>query len=97
MERQTKKDSPPETTLDWGNGIKVNIKQRRYQVTEEQFQALLERRIEEKYTESYSYDTDEAKRTLVKPGNILTFKDKLPGPPKDQETIARVERLKAVQ
>jgi hypothetical protein len=86
MENQTKKDFPQETTLVWGNGTEVNIKQKRYQVTVAQFQALLEKRIEEKYTESYSYDTDEAKRTLVKTGNILTFKDKLPGTPKDQET-----------
>jgi hypothetical protein len=94
MERQTKKDSPPETTLNWGNGTKVSIKQRPYQVTEEQFQALLEKRIEEKYTESYSYDTDENKQAFVMPGNILTFKDKMPGFPKGQVAIAKIERSK---
>lgn len=95
MDIQTRKDAPPETTLDWGNGTKVNIKQKRSQVSEMQFQALLEKRIEEKYSEALSFKTDEEKRAYVKPGSILTFKSKMPGFPQGQVAIAKIERSKS--
>lgn len=70
------------------------LKRKRYKVTEEQFQSLLERRIETKLTESLSFSNDQEKLAFIKPGNILTFKDKLPGFPRGQIAIGKIRRTK---
>jgi hypothetical protein len=70
------------------------LKRKRYKVTEEQFQSLLERRIETKLTESFSFSSDQEKLTFIKPGNIVTFKDKLPGFPRGQIAISKIRRTK---
>lgn len=92
---KTDNSFPPEIKLGWDNGTEVTIKRKRYQVTEEQFQAILEKRIETKLTESLSFNTDEEKRTFIKPGNIITFKDKLPGFARGQIAIAKIQRTKS--
>jgi hypothetical protein len=94
-ENNTANSSPPEVKLGWGNGTEVTIKRKRYQVTKEQFQAILEKKIENKLLESLSFQTDEEKLAFIKPGNILTFKTKLPGFPMGQIAIAKIQRTKA--
>ncbi len=94
-ENNTANPSPPEVKQGWNNGTEVTIKRKRYQVTEEQFQDILERKIEKKLTESLSFKTDEEKLAFIKPGNILTFKTKLPGFPMGQIAIAKIQRTKA--
>jgi hypothetical protein len=94
-ENNSTNSSPPEVKLGWNNGTEVTIKRKRYQVTEEQFQAILERKIEKKLTESLSFKTDEEKLAFIKPGAILTFKTKLPGFPMGQIAIAKIQRTKA--
>ena len=86
---------PPEVKLGWENGTEVTIKRKRYQVTEAQFQAILESKIEKKLSESLSFKTEEEKLAFIKPGNILTFKTKLPGFPMGQIAIAKIQRTKA--
>jgi hypothetical protein len=70
------------------------LRRKRYKVTEEQFQSLLERRIETKLTESLSFSSDQEKLAFIKPGNIVTFKDKLPGFPRGQIAISKIRRTK---
>jgi hypothetical protein len=70
------------------------LKRKRYKVTEDQFQSLLERRIENKLIESLSFSSDQEKLAFIKPGNILTFKDKLPGFPRGQIAISKIRRTK---
>ena len=94
-ENNTTNPSPPEIKLGWDNGTEVTIKRKRYQVTEEQFQAILEKKIEKKLTESLSFNTDEEKLAFIKPGNILTFKTKLPGFPRGQIAVAKIQRTKS--
>jgi hypothetical protein len=94
-ENNTANSSPPEVKLGWNNGTEVTIKRKRYQVTEEQFQAILERKIEKKLTESLSFQTDEEKLAFIKPGAILTFKTKIPGFQMGQIAIAKIQRTKA--
>jgi hypothetical protein len=79
------------------DGLEVIIKQKpkRYQVTEKQLQAILEKRIEARLNESLSFNTDEGKRAFLKSGNILTFKDPLPGFPRGQIAIAKIQRTKS--
>lgn len=76
------------------NQPELPLKRKRYKVTEEQFQSLLERRIENKLIESLSFSTDQEKLAFIKPGNILTFKDKLPGFPRGQIAISKIRRTK---
>ncbi len=76
------------------NQPELPLKRKRYKVTEEQFQSLLERRIEIKLTESLSFSSDQEKLAFIKPGNILTFKDKLPGFPRGQIAISKIRRTK---
>lgn len=94
-DNNTTNSSPSEIKLGWDNGTEVTIKRKRYQVTEEQFLAILERKIEKKLTESLLFNTDEEKRAFIKPGNIITFKDKLPGFPRGQIAIAKIQRTKS--
>ena len=94
-ENNSTNSSPPEVKLGWKNGTEVTIKRKRYQVTEEQFQAILESKIEKKLSESLSFKTEEEKLAFIKPGNILTFKTKLPGFPMGQIAIAKIQRTKA--
>lgn len=94
-DNKTTNPNPPNIKLGWENGTELTIKRKRYQVTEEQFQAILEKRIETKLTESLSFDTDEEKRAFIKPGNIITFKDKLPGFARGQIAIAKIQRTKS--
>ena len=79
------------------DGLAVIIKQKpkRYQVTEKQLQAILQKRIESKLTESLSFNTDEEKRAFIKVGNIITFKDPLPGFPRGQIAVAKIKRDKS--
>ncbi len=76
------------------NQPELPFKRKRYKVTEEQFQSLLERRIETKLTESLSFSSVQEKLAFIKPGNILTFKNKLPGFPRGQIAISRIKRSK---
>lgn len=94
-ENKTSISSPPEIKLGLDNGTEVTIKRKRYQVTEEQFKAILEKRIEVKLTESLSFNSDEEKRAFIKPGNIITFKDKLPGFARGQIAISKIQRTKS--
>ena len=94
-DNKTTNPNPPNIKLGWENGTEVTIKRKRYKVTEEQFQAILERKIEKKLMESLSFNTNEEKRAFIKPGNIITFKDKLPGFPKGQIAIAKIQRTKS--
>lgn len=94
-ENKTSISSPPEIKLGLENGTEVTIKRKRYQVTEEQFQTLLEKQIETKLTESLTFNTGEEKRAFIKPGNIITFKDKLPGFARGQIAIAKIQRTKS--
>lgn len=50
----------PGLTIKQKDGLAVIIKQKpkRYQVTEKQLQAILEKRIESKLTEALSFSTD---------------------------------------
>jgi hypothetical protein len=84
-------------TIKQKDGLAIIIKQKpkRYQVTEKQLQAILQKRIESKLTESLSFSTDEEKRAFIKVGNILTFKDPLPGFPRGQIAIAKIQRNKS--
>ncbi len=86
-------------TIKQKDGLAVTVKQKpklkRYQVTEKQLQAILQKRIESKLTESLSFSTDEEKRAFLKPGNIITFKYKLPGIPNKQIAIAKIQRTKS--
>lgn len=81
------------------DGLAITVKQKpkpkRYQVTEKQLQAILEKRIESKLIEALSFSTDEEKRAFIKSGNILTFKDPLPGFPRCQIAIAKIQRTKS--
>jgi hypothetical protein len=92
---KTANSFPPDIKLGWDNGTELTMKRKRYQVTEEQFQAILEKRVETKLTESLSFATDEEKRAFVKLGNIITFKDKLPGFSRGQIAIAKIQRTKS--
>lgn len=94
-ENNTTNPSPPEIKLGWDNGTEVTMKRKRYQVTEDQFQAILERKIEKKLTEALSFNSDEEKRAFIKPGNIITFKDKLPGFSRGQIAISKIQRTKS--
>ncbi len=76
------------------NQPELPLKRKRYKVTEEQFQSLLERRIETKLTESLSFRSDQEKLAFIKPGNIVTFKEKLPGFPRGQIAIGKIRRTK---
>jgi hypothetical protein len=84
-------------TIKQKDGLAVIIKQKpkRYQVTEKQLQAILQKRIESKLTESLSFNTDEEKRAFIKVGNIITFKDPLPGFPRGQIAVAKIKRDKS--
>ena len=86
-------------TIHQKDGLAITVKQKpklkRYQVTEKQLQAILEKRIESKLTETLSFSTDEEKRAFINSGNILTFKDPLPGFPKGQIAIAKIQRTKS--
>jgi hypothetical protein len=89
MEKESK-INPTEITLGWDQGRKVTIRQKRYQVTESQFQELIEHRLEAMLSETISFETDEAKRDFIQPGNILTFKKPIPGFPSGQIAIASI-------
>ena len=89
------KTYPPEITLGWDQGRKVTIRQKRYQVTESQFQELIEHRLEAMLSESVSFGSDEAKRDFIQPGNVLTFKNLIPGFPSGQIAIAKILRDKS--
>ena len=84
-------------TIKQKDGLAVIVKQKpkRYQVTEKQLQTILEKRIEAKLNESLSFSTDQEKRTFIKVGNIITFKDPLPGFPRGQIAIAKIQRTKS--
>ena len=84
-------------TIKQKDGLAVTVKQKpkRYQVTEKQLQAILQKRIESKLTESLSFTTDEEKRAFIQVGNILTFKDPLPDFPRGQIAIAKIQRTKS--
>ena len=84
-------------TIKQKNGLAVIVKQKtkRYQLTEKQLQAILQKRIEYKLTEALSFNTDEQKRAFIQVGNIITFKDPLPGFPKGQIAIAKIQRTKS--
>jgi hypothetical protein len=84
-------------TIKQKDGLAIIIKQKpkRYQVTEKQLQAILQKRIESKLTESLSFNTDEEKRAFIKVGNIITFKDPLPGFPRGQIAVAKIKRDKS--
>ena len=84
-------------TIKQKYGLEIIIKQKpkRYQVTEKQLQAILQKRIESKLTESLSFSTDEEKRAFIKSGNILTFNDPLPGFPRGQIAVAKIKRDKS--
>ena len=84
-------------TIKQKDGLAVIIKQKpkRYQVTEKQLQAILQKRIEYKLTEALSFNTDEQKRAFIQVGNIITFKDPLPGFPRGQIAIAKIQRTKS--
>lgn len=84
-------------TIKQKDGLAVTVKQKpkRYQVTEKQLQTILEKRIEAKLNESLSFSTDQEKRAFIKVGNILTFKDPLPGFPTGQIAIAKIQRTKS--
>ena len=84
-------------TIKKKDGLVITVKQKpkRYQVTEKQLQAILEKRIESKLTEELSFKTNEEKRAFIKSGNILTFKDPLPGFPRGQIAIAKIQRNKS--
>jgi hypothetical protein len=94
-DNKTTNPNPPVVKLGWENGTEVTIKRKRYQVTEQQFQEILEKRIETKLTESLTFSTDDEKRAFIIPGNIITFKDKLPGFPRGQIAIAKIKRTKS--
>lgn len=94
-ENKTTNPSRLETNLGWKNGTEVTIKRKCYKISDEQFQSILKRKIEKKLTESLSFETDEKKRAFIKPGNIITFKDKLLGFPRGQIAIAKIQRTKA--
>jgi hypothetical protein len=87
----------PSLTIKQKDGLAIIIKQKpkRYQVTEKQLQAILQKRIESKLTESLSFSTDEEKRAFIKVGNIITFKDPLPGFPRGQIAVAKIKRDKS--
>jgi hypothetical protein len=87
----------PSLTIKQKDGLAIIIKQKpkRYQVTEKQLQAILQKRIESKLTESLSFSTDEEKRAFIKSGNILTFNDPIPGFPTGQIAIAKIQRTKS--
>lgn len=87
--------NPPDVKLGWERGTKDTIKRKRYQVTEQQFHAMLEKRIEAKLTETLTFSTDDEKRAIIIPGNIITFKGKLPGFPRGQIAIAKIKRHKS--
>jgi putative aminopeptidase FrvX len=93
MEKESK-TNPPEITLGWDQGRKVTIGEKRYQVTESQFQELIEHRLEAMLFETISFESDEAKRDFIQPGNILTFKNPIPGFPSGQIAIAKILRDK---
>lgn len=84
-------------TIKQKDGLVITVKQKpkRYQVTEKQLQAILENRIESKLTEELSFKTNEEKRAFIKSGNILTFKDPLPGFPRGQIAVAKIQRTKS--
>lgn len=48
MNKKEKPSPPPEIKLGWDNGTEVTTKQKRYQVTEKQFEALIERKFMKK-------------------------------------------------
>jgi hypothetical protein len=87
----------PSLTNKQKDGLAIIIKQKpkRYQVTEKQLQAILQKRIESKLTESLSFSTDDEKRAFIEVGNIITFKDPLPGFPRGQIAIAKIQRTKS--
>jgi hypothetical protein len=84
-------------TIKQKDGLAVTVKQKhkRYQVTEKQLQTILEKRIEAKLNESLSFSTDQEKRAFIKVSNIITFKDPLPGFPRGQIAIAKIQRTKS--
>lgn len=84
-------------TIKQKNGLAVIIKQKpkRYQVTEKQLKAILEKSIESKLTETFSFKTDEEKRAFIKLGNIITFKKPLPDFPNQQIAISKIKRDKS--
>jgi hypothetical protein len=87
--------NPPEGKLGLDHpSVKIN-KRKRYIVTEDQLKTYLETKIENKLAESISFDTDEDKLAFIKPGNIITFKNKLPGLPVGQIAISKIQRNKS--
>ena len=91
----TANSSPSEIKHGRENGTEVIKKRKLYKITQEQFQTILEGRIEKKISESLSFKSDEDKIAFIKPGNILTFKTKLPGFPMGQIAIAKIHKSKA--
>lgn len=79
------------------NQPELPLKRKRYKVTEEQFQSLLERRIETKLSEALSFSSDKEKLAFIKPGNVVTFNEdiKLPGFPRGQIAISKIRRTKS--
>jgi len=88
----TSNSNQPEQSLTGLSQPTNKTRKKRYQVTEQQFQAVLERKIETQLRESLSFNSIEEKAAFLKPGNIVTFKHKLPGFPKGQIAIAKVQR-----
>ena len=88
-------NNSPEVKLHWDKNKRVAIRQKIYRVTEKQLQKILERKIEARLAEGLSFKTDDEKRAFLKPGNIITFKDKLPGFPNKQIAIAKIQRTKS--
>ncbi len=94
-----KKNTPQQEQLEdkyfWKYRTVGALKQKRYQITENQLQFILEKQINKKNTQFPSLNSYEEKLAFIKPGNILTFKTKLPGFPMCQIAIAKIQRSKS--
>jgi len=81
--------------MNWGNGTKVKVKQKRYQVSEKQLLKIMESKLEEIMKGELKFNTIEQQRAFIKPGNIITFKKPLPDFPRGQIAIDRVRKDKS--
>jgi hypothetical protein len=55
----------------------------------------MENKLEAILTEALTFDSEEQKKAYLKPGNIITFKHKLPDFPSGQIAISKIKRDKS--
>lgn len=72
-------------------GIKPKNKPKRYQVTEKQLKAVLEKSILDKLAKPQQFNTYEKKLDYIQSLNTLVFKEELPNFPRSYFTLTKIK------